>query len=214
MAVAVSEAAVDVDDSMTSDVASEQALAHNALLSFARCLGALEHEAVYLSAPITTGELFVAWRQANDSALERTDPEYPALHRAQVVAKNVARVVPLVAQLRRRFAERVVIDPTSLDDVGGWDQADYRDFWCEVIRRYAHTVVFADGWQYSHGCVAEFAAALRVPARLLTERLNPLTLDEGVGMVTAAADRLQGLGEDTVVLRATLESVRNHHGGS
>ncbi|HSV65451.1 MAG TPA: hypothetical protein VLJ59_06020 [Mycobacteriales bacterium] len=208
MTIGVWTTRVDEDgDRVTADSGRQQpSVAHSTMLSFAGCLGARDRSEVYLSAPITTGELFVAWRQSAAGSLDRDHPDYPELHREHVMATNIARVAPLVGWLRDAFAGRLVIDPTVLADVPGWRQQDYHDFWCALIRRYVDTVVFADGWQYSHGCVAEFATAVSVGARLLTERLENLDLARAVELVGAAVARLESVGEDTSKLRGWLAS--------
>jgi hypothetical protein len=79
-----------------------------------------------------------------------------------------------------------VIDPTALPDLDGWTQEDYYLLWGRVIERYASTVVFLDDWQYSNGCVYEFLVAQRCNARSVDERLNLLTLPDGLDLIQKA----------------------------
>jgi hypothetical protein len=78
-----------------------------------------------------------------------------------------------------------------------------------VIERYAGTVVFADGWEYSSGCAWEFLTAVRVGARLLREDLEPLTIEEGERLIRDAIAALDADGVlSTEPLRQALREVR------
>ena len=134
--------------------------AGRALLTFARCFGARKSHEVYLSTPITTGEAFVTWRHTHGAHISLDNPSYESLHYEHVIAANITRVAPLVAELRKRYSDRLVIEPTPLE-ADGWTQRQYRDFWCALIEQYVAVVVLADGWQFSTGCVFEFATAIK-----------------------------------------------------
>jgi hypothetical protein len=73
----------------------------------------------------------------------------------------------------------MVIDPSRLADVPGWEQADYHAFWTKVIDQHADKVIFLDGWQYSDGCTIEFAKAVQLGLPRLTEYLMPLNVAAG-----------------------------------
>lgn len=141
--------------------------------------------AVYVSTPITTGLRFVRWRRGPGAGLGAGDAEYRQGLLDAVIQPNRAQIAPLVGALRKRF-DSPVIDPTELEDVPGWEQFDYHRFWAEVIERYAHTVVFADGWHYSSGCVLELTAAAETGATLLRQDLAPLEPEEAVHLVESA----------------------------
>ena len=215
MAVSAGAARVEEDELPLPEGSQGPSVTHDALLSLPRCLGARHQAEVYLSAPITTGAQYLAWRRTPDGSLQRDHPEYRERHRAQVVQTNIARIAPLVRSLRERFAGQLVIDPTGLADVEGWKQDDYHELWCAVVETYAQTVVFADGWQYSTGCAAEFGAALRVRARLLTERLEPLASAEGLALLAAAVAEMEAMDEETAAaLHRKLAAARLAAGGT
>lgn len=150
-------------------------------------------DAVYVSTPITTGRQFLAWWQDRGCRLPEDDPEYQA-ELGQVVANNIAAVRPLVERVERDLAGRPVIDPTRLGPIVGWQQPDYHAFWVRVIHRYARTVVFADGWEYSSGCSLEFAAAVADGLQTLDAELRPLTVEAGQSRLVAAAADLDRAG--------------------
>jgi hypothetical protein len=150
-------------------------------------------DAVYVSTPITTGRQFVAWWQDRGCRLPEDDPEYQAEF-GQVVADNIAAVRPLIERVERDLAGRPVIDPTRLGPIAGWQQSDYHAFWVRVIHRFARTVVFADGWEYSSGCSLEFAAAVADGLQTLDAELRPLTREAGQSRLLAAATDLDQAG--------------------
>ena len=167
-----------------------------------------DREAVYVSVPITTGKRFLDWRQGPGAGLAPSDGRYRSEHRRQVVDPNRAQVAPVIRLLRERLG-RVVIDPTTLDDVPGWAQADYHAFWTQVIERYAATVVFLDGWEFSSGCTQEFLAAYRAGARLLREDLTPLRPDEGEQLIRDAIVALHDDVQSTAPLRQALRELHD-----
>ena len=79
-----------------------------------------------------------------------------------------------------------------------------------VIERYADTVVFLNGWEYSEGCGDEFLTAVQSGANALDENLAPLqsaagrrAIEQALGvtvrhrvptpLLTAVAERLERL---------------------
>lgn len=186
-----------------------------AMLSLLRSVGARPHHEIYFSTPITTGEMFIQWRRGH--GMDDANPAYRELHHEHVIARNVERVQPIIAALRKRFADQLVIDPTGLDDVEHWRQADYHQFWSLVVQQYAARVVFSNGWQYSTGCVTEFVTALRHDIPMLDEKLDELAPTRGIELLTAAIDEYVKIGEDPVSLRQYLDEatrIKHQPGGS
>lgn len=190
--------AVTVPDS------SPSATTAHALINFMKCFGARDRHEVYLSAPITTGEAYVRWRHSYGAQITHDHPSYESLHYEHVISTNLTRVAPLVTHLRKSFTGRLVIDPTSLDDIPGWSQNDYHDFWCSLIEKYIEFVVFADGWQFSTGCVREFATAVRTDKRVFDQSLKPLTQEAGLRLIADAVAQFDSLSVDSTSLRRAL----------
>jgi hypothetical protein len=164
-------------------------------------------EGVYVSAPITTGRRFVEWRRGSGATLTPADEDYRVQHRIHVVLPNREHVRPLVRRLRQHFPG-VVIDPTALEDIPSWVQDDYHSLWTEVVERYAHTVVFTDGWQYSSGCIREFLAAVRSGAALLREDLTWLNPHDGVRLIEEVVNSVDGSLLPTAPLSDALNEIR------
>lgn len=165
----------------------------------ARIADAAGAGAVYVSTPITTGPGYVRWLGENPLA----GPAERAAARARIVRANIGAVVPLVAQVRRSRAVPV-IDPTELEDVPGWEQADYHRFWSEVIVRHAVEVVLADGWSYSVGCTVEFAVALAHGIPLTDSHERAVTSERGCALLREAIPAIEAVGAPARMQRSVL----------
>lgn len=131
--------------------------------------------ATYVSVPINTGPRFLSWRRAN-TELTPGSSSYRSRHLKDVIEPNRRDARPLVDRARQHFGG-VVIDPTKLDDVPGWEQLDYHRFWVQIIEELAARVVVADGWPYSSGCAFEVAAALRLDVPVLDSKFRSVERD-------------------------------------
>lgn len=161
------------------------------LLSLVASAGARAHDCLYLSTPITTGRHHL--RSPRDS------------DRDEIITGNRQRARAVVEHLRATRPE-MVIDPTGLDDVPGWQQDDYHRLWVAVIERFARIVVFVNDWQYSVGCTKEFGAAYRHALPIFGQDLRPLTYEEGLRLLYAAAREVNAVtGVDTPLLKAIAE---------
>lgn len=146
--------------------------------------------AIYRSAPITSGERFVRWRRQYQEDVDPWGPEYQSEFQREVVEPNRAHAKSLAQELRRAFRE-VLIDPTAVNDIDGWTQDDYRHMWARVIEEYIRVVICTDGWQYSNGCSYEFLIAHRCNVTTLKENQQTLTLEEGMQLIRSAIDEMR-----------------------
>jgi hypothetical protein len=88
------------------------------------------------------------------------------------------------------------VDPTSVGTLPDWIQDDYREFWARVIERYAARVVFANGWEYSHGCAYEYLTASRLSIPALDEEWMELDLPRGLAMLQSASRDFRRRGDE------------------
>lgn len=180
------------------------------MLSLFACAGIEKNSAVYVSTPITTGELLISWHEGKGSKAARNALDSNEL-RSEVIERNLATVGPLIQRVRMRFDQSTVIEPVSMKDVPGWQQSDYHAFWCAFVERYANTVVFNKGWHLSNGCAAEFATAVLAGHRILDHNLETLSILRALGLIEKAIERLNGTGLDASVLREAQTAVRQHY---
>lgn len=167
-----------------------------------------DRSAVYVSTPITSGRRFAHWSSTRDIEFDLSHPETYLEFKREVLDPNSEHARVIIKDLRIRFNE-ALIDPTALRDIEGWVQDDYRVLWGKVIEQYADTAVFLDGWQYSNGCTYEFLVANRMTPRpsILNEDLQPLTLEEGIGLVKQAILELQNSKLPTDFLQQVLHAL-------
>ena len=151
--------------------------------------------ATYISSPITSGRRFVR-------ALPLTESE-----RIDLVSANLGHSRAVVARLRKRI-DGLAVDPAAMADVDEWDQCDYRQLWVEVIGHYAVQAVFIDEWQFSKGCVLEFATCVRAGIPALDESLEALRISDGLAMISEAALTMEQAGQDSAFHRAVLDDLQ------
>lgn len=168
-----------------------------------------DNKCVYFSTPITTGRLFFSWLAANPLA-NRPRPEWSdALTEkfaAEVVARNCVAAKTVAGRLRRAI-DGIVIDPSAIPNIPTWDQKDWLLLWSSVILRYAHTVVFADGWQYSDGCADEFCVACVNGLNTRTESDMPLGVADGIDLLQLAVADIQRRGHSVAKLEHAIHTL-------
>jgi len=169
--------------------------AHPSAKEFERDLvakGARPKSCVYVSTPITTGPLTLE----NSSGVAAND----------LIAKNVSHARDIVARTALKV-DAIVIDPTQFDDVEGWEQPDYHNFWLEIIDVYVAQIVFCDGWEFSTGCCIEFLRAHELQLPRLDERLRPLLDVDSLDLLTTAIARMGAVGLTTTAQRRALHAL-------
>ncbi|SRR6266705_68480 len=164
----------------------------------------------YVSSPLTTGRRAFEWHTRNGSASadgrDRQGARGSGSFLSEVVEPNRAQAAKYVRDLRAR-AGQVVIDPTALEDIPGWNQDDYRHFWGRVIEGFAGTVIFREGWEYSSGCAYEFLVARKSAAATLKEDLEPLDFGVARSLIERAVKEGGAKGYSAGFLRMVGESL-------
>jgi Domain of unknown function (DUF4406) len=166
-----------------------------------RCADA-RHPFAYLSVPLTTGRSYIQMR-AQHVGEEDNNPAELRAERDRTIADNRARAYEAARRLRSAIAG-MVLDPSRLIDVPGWEQQDYHAFWAMVINQYAEEVFFLDGWQYSVGCTIEFSEAVKIGLPTLTANLASLNPSAGWRLVHDALEEYTEVGLDPQPLRDAL----------
>jgi len=134
-----------------------------------------ESDAVYVSAPITSGRRVLDHHREGRS-----------FDRTEIVNENIHSARDMVDRTRRQYPDKVVIDPTALDDQPGWEQHHYHRFWLSVIDEFVAVLVASDQWQYSTGCTLEVLHALDSGLEVLDSDFNAIGAS-GVRDLLAAA---------------------------
>lgn len=115
--------------------------------------------------------------------LELMDSAQATRLRAEAFRRNLDRVAPIAASLRRTLTNPL-IDPTAFS-MDGWEQLDYHTFWLAVIGKWCHTVILCDGWQYSTGCCKEAGLAIAEGLDIVDQLLRPMSEKAVKALVTS-----------------------------
>ncbi len=161
-----------------------------------------DHEGLYVSSPITSGRRYMRWlEEVGKKAhhIDFMDEETKQSHIAEVVLPNSHHAGTVVKKVRKETG-RVVINPTAIPSIGGWKQEDWRTFWRRVIELHVSTTLFVDDWQYSNGCVYEFWVAHSKGLPTMDEEMQPLDLEQGIGLVLAAIADMRRHGVPTAFI--------------
>lgn len=151
----------------------------------------------YASSAITSGhrmyELFKEHKVTSVADLNKVDAE---LFKGKILRTNIEAGEEFGAILRASKRYDAVIVPATFF-AKGWAQEHYMAFWEEVIRRFADSVHFNDGWEYSNGCVDEFRIGLEngkeLYEGLMVAQLNPKI---GLEKVKHAIEEVSNIGAD------------------
>lgn len=152
--------------------------------------------AVYVAAPLTTG---LAYADVNGSLIDRS----------VLLARNRSAAADVANHARLHFA-CPVIDPTTVAPFPGWTQRTYRHLWRRVIATRVHTIVFADGWEFSTGCTHEFIVALSLRLTLLDARLSPLLPSHALKLLTSAHISLRTLRRPRSAQKLALQTIARY----
>ena len=163
--------------------------------------------AVYVSAPITSGRRFVDWLATFRRQFQTfTEERYRSDQAERVIRLNRESVRALVADVKKQYGGGV-IDPTAVGDLAGWTQNDYRSAWARIIKEFAHTVVFADGWHLSNGCAYEYLVATRAGVNTVDQNGRPIPVAKAMAMIADASQEFIALDVPSEFLRGILEEL-------
>jgi hypothetical protein len=134
----------------------------------------------YLSGPLTTGQRHIERLRAGDESPEGKKAVFRANSEALIKAAERLRVEQ----------SAIIVEPASLN-VASWRQDDYLQLWESLIQRHIRLILFMPGWEYSLGCVKEFARAVEHDVRTETVSGSLITAEDGIALITSACDNLR-----------------------
>ncbi|MDX0640047.1 DUF4406 domain-containing protein [Sinorhizobium medicae] len=133
---------------------------------------------IYLSGPITTG------RRKIDSIRNRD-----GVSADDITSQNCRILIEAANRLREERGD-LVVEPASLQ-IPGWSQQQYLTLWGELIKRHAHLVIFMPDWEYSVGCVTEYAMAKAEGIPTATCSGKPLHSNEALELLSRARENIR-----------------------
>ena len=148
-----------------------------------------DHDAYYISGPITTGARYLQWHANIGKSLSDAD-QYNLSHRQHVIDPNTGDLRLAAIQLRKS-TNRLVIEPGGLY-MPAWSQSDYLILWKSVFQRFVERIVLLDGWQYSVGCICELKQAMDFKLPIEDTKGESLTYELCLKIVREAVGVVQG----------------------
>jgi hypothetical protein len=145
---------------------------------------------LYLATPFNGGPRFI--RLLEDRAA-RVD--YECDLEREVIGPNRSDAQREAKRLRAATG-RPVFDPTCFGRYVGWDQQSYVDLCLAIIRQKADGIIFAAGWEYSAGCVAEYDLSVSLALPRLTHDLEALPDHKAAQAIQIADEHAASLGWD------------------
>jgi hypothetical protein len=142
-----------------------------------------DHNVVYMSVPITSGEREIKLLdEVAVTSVEELRTRHRDRWRNDVVVPNERAAECHASMVRGSSwaAGAIVVDPSRMH-VAGWEQADYNGFWIELMARHVRQVVATPGWEFSKGARIEVAHALSLSLPVLDitgKELSPGQLRE------------------------------------
>jgi hypothetical protein len=172
----------------------------------------LGRKAIYASTELTTGLRFYGELRARQlkTARELKQQMGSAWYSATIWDVNVEAASRFADAIREQAGGAPVITPAPFS-APGWSQPEYLGFWEELIRTRISAVWFNENWQYSNGCVFEFAVACHASVPAFDHLGRPLSRAEGAAIVRAAIAELDGDAFDTTAMRESLERIDQAH---
>lgn len=167
-------------------------------LSTFRAVGAASPRrkgAVYASSPITSGlRCYNEMRHRRIMSYHAFRARKPTVFLEQVMWPNL-QVGARFGENLRRHGWPLVIVPGEFF-AKNWTQEHYMSLWRQVILRFARSVSFNVGWQWSAGCVEEFLIAVQSGKRILDASGRPVDPQKMADMIRATIDTLDEWGVD------------------
>lgn len=167
-------------------------------------------KAVYCSTELTTGtRLYGALREhkcKNTADLRATMGE--AWFKNTIVDANARSANQFARQVRALLrGTELVVTPAPFA-APGWSQPQYLAFWETFLRTRVKCVWFEKDWQFSNGCVLEFATAHDVKLPALDHSGNALGLGQATQLIESAIQQLKNDGFDAAELSREFAALR------
>ena len=166
-----------------------------------------DERAIYCSSELTTGaRLYDALRKNKlKTAAELKEKMGQAWFTTNIFDANVKLAKEFAQCVRNSLTDKTIVITPGPFVAPTWSQPEYLFFWETLLRTRIKSVCFNRNWQFSNGCVFEFAVANDAGLPTLDHNGKSLGLDEGFQLIDSAIRRLAAEGFDTSKLAENLE---------
>jgi hypothetical protein len=166
-----------------------------------------DEPAIYCSSELTTGaRLYDALRDNKlKTRAELVEKLGEAWFSTNILDANVKLAKKFAQCVRSGLSDKTMVITPGPFRAPGWTQPEYLFLWETLLRTRIKSVWLNHNWQFSNGCVFEFAVANDVGLPTLDRNGKSLDLDEGFLLIDSAIRRLAVEGFDTSKLAENLE---------
>jgi len=118
---------------------------------------------------------------------------------------NVKAAVDFAETVRAKAPDKTLVITPAPFSAPGWSQHEYLAFWETLLRTTrVRSAWFNRNWQYSNGCVFEFAVAQDAAMPTFDYEGKILDRETGITQIKNAIKQLEDEGFDTKSLRENL----------
>lgn len=136
-----------------------------------------ENEIVYMSTPINTGKRFIEWYSLIGKDFTNND-KFNEEKFKNVIKPNTQNAKYNAKKIREK-TNKIVINPTNFEnEMLGWSQDEFYEFWDRVIKTLVNYVIFIDGWEFSIGCCFEVLSAIESGIEIYSQNEKALTIED------------------------------------
>ena len=166
-----------------------------------------DERAIYCSSELTTGaRLYEALRENKlKTAAELKEKLGRDWFGTNIFDVNVKLAKEFAQCVRNSLTDKTIVITPGPFVAPTWSQPEYLFFWETLLRTRIKSACFNRNWQFSNGCVFEFAVANDVGLQTLDHNGKSLDLYEGFLLIDSAIRRLAAEGFDTSKLAENLE---------
>lgn len=166
----------------------------------------INNNAIYISAPITTGNDFINWYKENINLLTNKDA-YKQRHYNEIIKPNLSLILKYYNELKRKL-DNPLLEPASFE-MPKWNQDNYLYYWGEVIKKSVTKIIFLDGWSYSKGCSYEYYVGLKNGIEIVDQNQNCIDKEWAINQIEISISEYKKIGIDTDLQKNILIEIQN-----
>jgi hypothetical protein len=172
-----------------------------------------DEQAIYCSSELTSGaRLHDAMRDHKvKTRAELREKMGKTWYETNIFDANVKLGKEFAQSVRHALSDKTMVITPAPFLAPTWTQPEYLHFWEMLLRTKIKSVWFNRNWQFSNGCVFEFAVARDAAIPTLDHNGKTLDLDKAMQLIESAIGQLEIDGFDNSKLRenfARLHTIR------
>jgi hypothetical protein len=163
-------------------------------------------EVIYCSSELTSGYTLIGalLKHKLKTASELKQQMGSEWFQKNILDANVKAAVDFAEAVRANASGQTLVITPAPFSAPGWSQHEYLAFWETLLRTRIRFAWFNRNWQYSNGCVFEFAVAQDAGLPTFDRDGKVLDRETGIRLVQSSIDQLESDGFETQSRRKNL----------